>query len=119
MDTEHLRAQVIVQTWCDMASFALWPFDKLRRAKLRAVTLTPALSRRGRGGKSPLPCSLFGCVVGLGFTGAVSGLGLWSRWVRPGGPVRAFFPERRPWRLLRGAVVFGCVGRGEFLVSSW
>ena len=29
-----------------------------------AVTLTPALSRRGRGGKSPLPRSLFSCVVG-------------------------------------------------------
>ena len=37
--------------------------------RTRGVTLTPALSRRGRGGKSPLPCSLFSCVVGLASSG--------------------------------------------------
>ena len=54
-----------------------------------AVTLTPALSRQGRGGKSPLPRSLFSCVVGLGFIRGVSGRGVWSRWVRSRGPARA------------------------------
>ena len=57
--------------------------------RTRGVTLTPALSRRVRGGKSPLPRSLFSCVVGLGFIRGVSGRGAWSRWARHRGPARA------------------------------
>ena len=54
-----------------------------------AVTLTPALSRRGRGGKSPFPSSLFSCVAGSRLTRGASGRGVWSRWVRSRGPARA------------------------------
>ena len=48
------------------------------------LTLTPALSRQGRGGKRSLPLTLFSCVVGLRSTRVASGRGV----VESMGPVQ-------------------------------
>ena len=96
-------------------------FDKLRRASGRTASVVV----HGAGDCMPAFAGMTVLCCRVAVTGVVSGPGLWSRWVGPGGPVRAGAPRYsarsfawRPLRFLRGDAVFVCVFGGEFLVSS-